>query len=58
VIVSRDADTAIVRLEGMYSFIDAWHVGIVEGAMRAIGRHAHVQVRMRSPVSADFLIAW
>ena len=49
---------AILRLQGIYSFIDAWHVGIIEGAFAAIGRDCTVRIKLRSPTSADFLVAW
>lgn len=49
---------AILRLEGMYSFIDAWHVGIIEGAAHSMGRTPELLLKLRSPTSADFFVRW
>jgi len=53
-----DDDAAILRLKGIYSFIDAWHVGIIEGALDTLGRPCKVRVKLLTPTSADFLVEW
>ncbi len=53
----RDND-AIVRLEGIYSFVDSWHVGIFEGAVELYDAEPEVLVKKTSPTSADFLVRW
>ena len=57
VLSMRDRE-AVVRLTEIYSFVDSWHVGIFEGAFRAIGAPCVVRVRPRSPMSAEFLLHW
>jgi uncharacterized protein (TIGR02265 family) len=49
---------AVLRLEGMYSFIDSWHVGIIEGAAKTFGRDPKLLIKVRSPTAADFLVHW
>jgi uncharacterized protein (TIGR02265 family) len=49
---------AVVRLNDIFSFLDAWHVGILEGAMLAYGREAEVLFSPLSDISGDFLIRW
>lgn len=49
---------AVLRLEGMYSFVDAWHVGIVEGAVEIYGFVPEVLVHLTTPTSADFWVRW
>jgi uncharacterized protein (TIGR02265 family) len=49
---------AFVRLEGMYSWVDAWHVGILEGAVEIYGLDPQVLVDVKSPTSADFWVRW
>ncbi len=48
----------ILRFEGIYSFVDAWHVGIMEGAVTVYGLEPTVLVKATSPTSADFWIRW
>ena len=49
---------AVVRLKDIFSFLDAWHVGILEGAMLAYGQEAEVLFSPLSETSGDFLIRW
>jgi uncharacterized protein (TIGR02265 family) len=49
---------ALLRLEGMYSFVDCWHVGIIEGAVEMYGFEANVMVKLTSPTSADLWVRW
>ncbi len=49
---------AIVRLEGIYSFVDSWHVGIFEGAVELYEAEPEVLVKMTTFTSADFLVRW
>jgi uncharacterized protein (TIGR02265 family) len=48
----------IVRFEGIYSFVDAWHVGIMEGAVQVYGLAPDVLVKTTGPMSADLWIRW
>lgn len=49
---------AVIRLEDIYSFIDAWHVGIIEGATTTYAKDPVVRMKRLSPTSADFWIRW
>lgn len=51
-------EEAIVRLDGMYSFIDSWHVGIFEGAIEVYDADSEVYLKMNTPMSADFQVRW
>lgn len=51
-------EEAIVRLDGMYSFIDSWHVGIFEGAIEVYDADSEIYVKMNTPMSADFQVRW
>lgn len=57
VLLSREHE-AVVRLTEIYSFVDAWHVGIFEGALAAIGAPCTVRIHLRSPTAADLLLRW
>lgn len=57
-VVEIQPGEAVVRLEGIYSFVDAWHVGIFEGMVDAFDRVPEILVKLTSPTSADFLIRW
>jgi len=49
---------AIVRLEDIYTFIDAWHVGIIEGAAATYAKDPVVKMKRLTPTSADFWVRW
>jgi uncharacterized protein (TIGR02265 family) len=49
---------ALVRMEGIYSFVDCWHVGIFEGLVDAFDRIPEIFLKVTSPTSADFWIRW
>jgi uncharacterized protein (TIGR02265 family) len=57
-VLSAHDGEAVVRLTEIYSFVDSWHVGIFEGAFRAMGAPCVVRVRLRGPTSADLLLRW
>ena len=57
-VLELESLAVIVRLEDMYSFIDAWHVGILEGAVIAYESMPTVKIRKLTPTSADFWIRW
>ena len=48
----------VLLFEGIYSFIDSWHVGIMEGAVEVYGAVPTVLVNKLSPTSAEMSIAW
>lgn len=49
---------AIIHLEGIYTFIDAWHVGIIEGAVTTYAKDPIVKIKRLSPTAADFWVRW
>ena len=57
VLEHRDLEV-IVRLEDMYSFVDAWHVGILEGGVLTYGSEPDVKIRKLSATAADFRVRW
>jgi uncharacterized protein (TIGR02265 family) len=57
VAVLRD-DRATVLLRGFWDFPDAWHVGVMEGGLTALGRVGQVRVRTLSLCDADLELTW
>ena len=51
-------DTSVVTLTNVWSFPDAYHVGIFEGAARAFGGNVSVQVSSASLSSATLTFTW
>jgi uncharacterized protein (TIGR02265 family) len=49
---------AIVHLRDVWDFPDAYHVGVCEGGLRALGVSGQVKVRMISQASADLDVCW
>jgi uncharacterized protein (TIGR02265 family) len=49
---------AIVHLRDVWDFPDAYHVGVSEGALRALGVAGQVKVRLISQASADLDVSW
>lgn len=50
---------ATAHLRGMWNFIDCYHVGVLEGAMRAFGKTGgKVAIHSLGPDEAKFLISW
>lgn len=50
--------SAMVHLRGVWDFVDAWHVGVYEGGMRAFRRQGAVRVRLLSMCDADLELTW
>lgn len=57
-VVDSGPQHAVLRYDGMYSFIDVWHPGILEGVMKALNRVGRVRVKLRSPTAADMWVDW
>jgi uncharacterized protein (TIGR02265 family) len=57
-LLEQTDEDVVLRLEGMYSFVEAWHVGIIEGAVEMYGFDPELWVRQDSPTSADFWVRW
>ena len=52
------AGSSILWLRNVYNFIDCYHVGVVEGAVRACNRSGRVRLRPVSLSEAYFLLEW
>ena len=50
--------TSVVTLKNVWSFPDAYHVGIFEGAARAFGGNVSVQIASASLSSATLTFTW
>jgi uncharacterized protein (TIGR02265 family) len=55
--VIRD-DRAVVHLRGLWDFPDAYHVGVLEGGLTALGRVGKVRVRVLSLCDVDMELTW
>lgn len=51
-------DTSVLTLTNVWSFPDAYHVGIFEGAARAFGGNVRVQISSASLSSATLTFTW
>jgi len=49
---------AIAELRSMWSFAEAYQVGIFEGAMKAFGKSGDVRVKVISTSEVDLLLTW
>jgi uncharacterized protein (TIGR02265 family) len=49
---------AIVELRRMWSFAEAYQVGVFEGAMQAFGKTGDVRIRVISTSEVDLRLAW
>lgn len=57
-ILERGEREVVLRFEEMYSWVDAWHIGIMEGAVELFGVTPEVLVKNTGPMSADLWIRW
>ncbi len=57
-VVSVEESAVVLHFFGIYSFVDAWHVGIVEGAVEAFERIPDVRIRMLTETDADMRVRW
>ncbi|MEO0323230.1 MAG: DUF2378 family protein [Myxococcota bacterium] len=48
----------VLRLTDMWDYIEGWHVGVYEGATRALGAVPIVEVRMDTPRDGDVRVSW
>jgi uncharacterized protein (TIGR02265 family) len=51
-------DWAQIHLTDVWSFVDSYQVGVIEGAIDACGRQGEVRVRPIGPSEAEFLVRW
>lgn len=49
---------AIAELRHMWSFAEAYQVGIFEGALRAFGKTGTVRIRIQTTSEVDLLLEW
>jgi uncharacterized protein (TIGR02265 family) len=57
-VVDVDDCTSILELRGVWSFPDAYNVGVHEGALEAFGQDGEVRVRVHSISDVDLEIRW
>jgi uncharacterized protein (TIGR02265 family) len=57
-VVLNEPGRAVFALRDMWDYIDAWHVGIYEGALRAFGVEGNVRVRNYDHSNADLEVRY
>jgi uncharacterized protein (TIGR02265 family) len=57
-VVASNPHSARVRLENNYAFIDAYQVGVFEGALEACNREGEVYVRQDSVSEGEIFVRW
>jgi uncharacterized protein (TIGR02265 family) len=57
-VVERGEGRARVELRQIWTFPDAYQIGVFEGALSALGLTGDVQIRLISPCDADFAVRW
>ena len=57
-VVASGPDHVALRLSGMWDYIEGWHVGVYEGATRALGAVPTVEVRMETPQDGEVRVRW
>lgn len=57
-LVERGDGRAVVALRNIWSFPDAYQVGVFEGALIALGLRGEVKTRVLSPCNVDFEVTW
>jgi uncharacterized protein (TIGR02265 family) len=59
VLLEREERACVVRMQGVFYFLDSHHVGALEGALRYAGvKDGTVHIRRRSSSDADLLCRW
>ena len=56
--IAQSPGRAVIAYRGFWDWIDAWHLGIVEGALRAFRLRGEVRVRMLGPNDGDIELRW
>jgi uncharacterized protein (TIGR02265 family) len=51
-------DNVLLHFFGIYTFLDAWHIGILEGAVEMFDRVPDVTIRSNSETEADVRVRW
>ena len=57
-VVESGPGHVMLRFRGMWDYIEGWHVGVVEGAARALDAEPRVEVRMKTPRDGDLRLSW
>lgn len=52
-VLESERGRVVLRLTDMWDYIEGWHVGVYEGAARALGVEGEVHVRMASHCDGD-----
>ncbi len=57
-LVEREAQRGVLQLRELWNFPDTYQVGVIEGALIAVGLRGEVKVRVLSPCDVDFEVTW
>jgi len=57
-LASHEPGRAVYQYRGLWDFIDAWHVGVLEGCLRAFRRAGRLRCRMMSDCDGDLEATW
>lgn len=57
-LMDRAAQRGVISLREVWTFPDAYQVGVFEGALIAVGLSGEVKVRVLSPCDVDFEVTW
>ena len=57
-LTSHEPGRAVYAYRGLWDFIDAWHVGVLEGCLAAFRVPRRLRCRMLSPCDADLEATW
>lgn len=57
-VIDLDESTSILELRGVWSYPDAYNVGVHEGALEAFGQDGEVRVRVHTISDVDLEIRW
>lgn len=59
-LVVQDIDDghAVLKFSNVYTFLDSYHVGLIEGTMAACQARGTVEVHLDSPWAGELLVRW
>lgn len=57
-VVEQSGGGAVIAFRDIWAFVDSWHVGALEGALRGFGIDGRVLVRRYSIENADLEVRW
>ena len=57
-VTSRSGNSATIRFDRVYYFLDCHHIGCLESAVRAFGGTPRVKIKADTATSGEFLCEW